>query len=181
MPGRWKIYSLVILLLGAGWTWASRAPAGSLGAGAIAAPQAGFLAPDFKLETLQGAGLSLGDLRGRPVIVNVWATWCPPCRAEMPALERVYQAYRAQGLEVLAVNATSSDSPTAAQAFAQEYGLTFPVLLDAQGSVASHYQAWSLPTTFFVDRQGVIREVVVGGPMSETLLQIRVQQLLEKP
>ena len=175
----WRIFSIAVLLAGAGWIWLSAAPPGGTTNGGIPAPRMGFLAPDFSLQTLQGDALGLPDLQGRPLIINVWASWCTPCKAEMPALERVYQRYRDQGLVVLAVNATNQDSVAAASTFVQDHGLTFPVLLDLDGSVTRLYQVSAFPSSFFVDRQGVIREVVIGGPMSEALLRIRAEQLLE--
>jgi thiol-disulfide isomerase/thioredoxin len=171
--------SIVILLAAAGWIVFSRVPPGERSGGAAALPHAGFLAPGFSLPTAQGNLVSLTDLRGRPVIVNFWATWCPPCREEMPALQEVYAAYRDQGLEILAVNATNQDDPAEISPFSKRYGLTIPVLLDMQGDVASHYQIQSFPTTFFIDRQGVIQEVVIGGPMAAALLRVRVEQLLK--
>ena len=176
---RWTFFSLAILILAAGWVWASRAPAGSTTAGAIPAPRQGFLAPDFSLGTSTGETIHLAGLRGRPVLINLWASWCAPCRAEMPALQRVYEDYQDQGITILAVNATDQDQVDKAIAFGQEYGLTFPILFDLDGSVSRQYLLRALPTSFFVDPQGIIREVVVGGPMSEALLRIRVEQLLE--
>jgi peroxiredoxin len=142
-------------------------------------PQVGFQAPDFELENSTGETIRLSELRGRPVLVNVWASWCPPCRAEMPAMQTVYQQYQDQGFIVLAVNATDQDDRQDALDFAQEWQLSFPILFDTQGQVSRQYQVRSLPTSFFIDPQGVIREVVVGGPMAEALLRIRVEQLLE--
>lgn len=171
--------SILVLIAGAAWTGLSAAEPGALHSGKVPAPQAGFLAPDFHLSTAGGDTLALSDLRGNPLIVNFWASWCRPCRQEMPALQRVYIDYRAQGLVVLGVNATSQDSQAAALAFAREMGLSFPILLDQDGQAANLYQLRAFPTTFFVDDQGIIQEVIVGGPMAEALLRIRVEQLLE--
>jgi peroxiredoxin len=171
---------IVVLLVGATWIWLSRTTVEESTQGRIPAPQAGFLAPDFSGTTLTGERLTLSELRGKTVLVNVWASWCTPCRAEMPAMERVYRDFRSKGFEILAVNAASQDDPAEAKAFVQEQGLTFPVLIDMDGQVSSLYQISSLPTSFFIDAQGVIREVVIGGPMSEALLRIRIQQLLEQ-
>jgi thiol-disulfide isomerase/thioredoxin len=122
--------------------------------------------------------VTLSDLRGKAVIVNLWASWCPPCRAEMPALQRVYEANGARGLEILAVNTTFQDSQAGAEEFVREFGLTFPVPLDRTGEVSRSYLLRALPTTFFVDRDGVIRNLVLGGPMSETTIQTAVEELL---
>lgn len=98
----------------------------------------------------------------------------------MPAIERIYQTYQAQGLEVLAVNTTYQDDATAAAAFAQTYALTFPILLDATGETATRYLLQGLPSTFFIDRAGVIRSIVIGGPMSEAVIQSKVEALLKE-
>ncbi|GAB4501711.1 MAG: TlpA disulfide reductase family protein [Anaerolineales bacterium] len=173
---------LTALTLGLGWIALSRAPQNSLSAGKIPAPQAGFTAPAVELPDLNGNPVRLADLRGQVVLLNIWATWCPPCRAEMPAIQRAYEAYRAQGFTVLAVNSTVQDDAAKIAPFLAEYGLSFPVLLDEKGLVTRTYQINSLPTSFFIGRDGLIREVIVGGPMDEALLKTRIETLLkEKP
>lgn len=97
----------------------------------------------------------------------------------MPDLEQVYQDYQSEGLIILGVNATNQDDPEKAVSFAKEYGLTFPILFDKDGKVSQLYQLQALPTSFFVDKNGVIQDVVIGGPMSSALLRIRVEQLLK--
>jgi peroxiredoxin len=139
-------------------------------------PQAGFAAPDFTLETLEGETVSLAELRGQAILVNFWATWCPPCRAEMPAIQQVYDKYRDRGFTVLAVDL--QESPAAVSAFAQELGLTFPILIDPDGGVFMRYRVTSLPTTFFLDRAGIIQEVTIGGPMTEAFIESQVTGLL---
>ena len=96
----------------------------------------------------------------------------------MPALQSAYETYREEGMVLLAVNSTDQDSISAVESFVDEYGLTFPILLDVEGLVSRLYQLQALPSTFFIDRQGVIQEVVIGGPMSEVTLETTVQQLL---
>jgi thiol-disulfide isomerase/thioredoxin len=169
-----------ILLLGLVWIALSAATPDSVTAGRIPAPQAGFLAPDFDLSTLDGRQVRLSDLRGQPVVINFWASWCPPCRAEMPALQRVQEEYASQGVVILIVNATAQDNLRDAQNFLQEYNLTMTVPLDPAGSTMQAYQVRSLPSTFFVARDGLISEVVIGGPMAEALLRTRVEQLLQE-
>lgn len=143
------------------------------------APQAGFAAPDFTLSTATGETYTLSDLKGQAVLVNMWATWCPPCRAEMPAMENMYQEYKDQGFVVLAVNNTFQDNPFEIAAFTAEYGLTFPILLDETGDTSRAYQVRSLPSSYFINRQGIITEVVIGGPMSEALLRTRIEEALK--
>ncbi|MFM8320672.1 MAG: redoxin domain-containing protein [Chloroflexota bacterium] len=174
----WTLFSIGLLLAGAAWTWASRADPADVTGGAIPAPQTGFLAPEFTLNDLDGQPVELAGLRGKAVLVNVWASWCGPCRAEMPAMQRVYQDYRERGLVILGVNAANQDNPDQARSFIAEQGLTFPILLDERGQVSELYAVRSLPTSFFIDPQGMIQEVIIGGPMSEALLRIRVEALL---
>jgi cytochrome c biogenesis protein CcmG/thiol:disulfide interchange protein DsbE len=170
--------SILILLFGAGWIWISAVPAGGTTTQEITVPRKGFLAPDFSLQGLDGELVTLSELRGQAVLVNFWASWCPPCQAEMPVMQDVYQSYRDQGFVILAVNATSQDSASAVEAYAEENQLTFPILFDVAGSTSRSYNVFSMPTTFFVDPDGIIREVIVGGPMSETLLRTRVESIL---
>jgi peroxiredoxin len=177
---RWAILMGVVFVISVIWIWLSAVPATATTSGMIPSPRRDFAAPDFTLELLGGGEVTLSDLRGQAVIVNLWASWCPPCRAEMPALQRLYEANRARGLEILAVNTVYQDSRNSAQDFISEYGLTFPIPLDLSGSVARLYQLQALPTTFFIDPEGIIRQVVIGGPMSEATLQVAVESLLSE-
>ena len=174
-----RIFYLFVLAAGFTWILFSADRSGSSTAGKIPAPQTGFLAPDFALRTPAGETIRLSDLRGQPVLVNLWATWCPPCRAEMQTLETVYNDYKDQGFTVLAVNMTSQDNPELILPFAVERGLTYPILLDEKGEVARAYQMKSLPSSFFINRDGTINEVVIGGPMAEALLRTRIEEILK--
>jgi cytochrome c biogenesis protein CcmG, thiol:disulfide interchange protein DsbE len=174
-----KIIYSIILILGFLWIIASIDRTGLSTSGKISAPQAGFLAPDFELETPSGETVKLSDLRGQAVLVNLWATWCPPCRAEMQTIETVYNDYRDQGFTVLAVNMTNQDDPAAVLPFVNAQGLTFPILLDKTGEVGKAYQMKSLPSSYFIDREGIISEVIIGGPMAEALLRTRIEAILE--
>ena len=177
---RWNNFLAFALVLGLFWTLASRVPvAATTGGAPPPSAREGFSAPDFALDLLGGGQVKLADVRGQAVVVNLWASWCPPCRAEMPALEKVYQANRERGLVVLAINTTYQDGEAQAAAFVRQFSLTFPILLDRTGAVSRRYQLRGLPTTYFVDRQGVIRSIVVGGPLSEATLQSKVEALLE--
>jgi peroxiredoxin len=174
----WKLTQIIFLLAGVVWIWLSRVSPQDALAGNGIAPRAGFQAPGFGLPTPQGKQISLSELRGQPVIINLWTSWCPPCREEMPVLQKMYETYHTQGLEILAVNATHQDDAQAAIEFSTRLDLTFPILLDNDGSVSRLYQLQSLPTTYFVGRDGEIQDVVVGGPMAEALLRIRIERLL---
>lgn len=144
----------------------------------IPAPREGASAPDFTLPSLDESPITLSDLRGQVVIVNLWTSWCPPCRVEMPALNEVYQTYKDEGLIVLAINSTIQDSKAAAEEFAVEYQLDFPILFDSDGKVSRAYQLQSLPTTFFIDRRGVIQAIAPGGPMSLSYIESKISPLL---
>jgi cytochrome c biogenesis protein CcmG/thiol:disulfide interchange protein DsbE len=170
---------LYILLLIAGAAWTVLSIDQSVNANEVAAPQAGFPAPDFTLQTTTGETYTLSELKGKAVLVNLWATWCPPCRAEMPAIQKIYEEYKDQGLIVLAVNMTAQDNPLNIAPFVTEYKLTFPILLDETGEVSAAYQLRSLPSSYFIDREGIISEVVIGGPMAEALLRTRVEKILK--
>ena len=174
-----RIIYVTILVLGLVWIFASADRSGISTAGKIPAPQQGFLAPDFELKTLTGEIIKLSNLRGQAVLVNLWATWCPPCREEMRTIEKVYQEYHGQGFTVLAVNMTYQDTPVDIPPFVKERKLSFPILLDATGGVAHDYQLQSLPSSYFIGRDGVINEVVIGGPMAEALVRTRVEELLK--
>lgn len=179
-PTQRRLFYVALVLTGLAWMWVSAANPDAVTAGRIPAPQAGFLAPDFELLTDDGQTVRLSDLRGQAVVVNFWASWCPPCRAEMPALQRVQDEYASQGVVILLVNATAQDNLSDMRSFLQEHNLSMTVPLDPTGSAMRAYQVQSLPSTFFIGRDGVIREVVIGGPMAEALLHTRVEQLLQE-
>jgi cytochrome c biogenesis protein CcmG, thiol:disulfide interchange protein DsbE len=178
-PTKKHFLYLVILLIGLLWIGLSAAPKSGTTSGQIPAPRQGFLAPDFRVTTLDGQTLTLSDLRGAPVLLNFWASWCPPCKAEMPAMQKIYQEYAGRGLIVLAVNASAQDDVAAARAFLLDYGLTFPVGLDMQNEAMRAFNVTSLPSTYFIRADGIIEEVVIGGPMAEALLRTRVEKILE--
>lgn len=174
-----RILYLLLLTAGLAWIFVSADRSGRSTSGKIPAPQQGFPAPYFELKTLEGESVKLSDLRGQAVLVNLWATWCPPCRAEMQSLEEMHQEYKEQGFVVLAVNMTQQDDPSAISPFAEKLALTFPILLDETGAVAKAYQMQSLPSSYFIRRDGMINEVVIGGPMSEALLRTRIEEILK--
>lgn len=168
----------VSLVVGAAWITLNKARDGGTDErGSIATlPQQGYAAPDFTLETLDGPEVTLSDLRGNVVLANFWATWCPPCRNEMAAIQEVYDQYHDQGFVVLAVDYAESDGQV--KDFRDQLALTFPILMDRDGAVFERYRVKSIPTTFFVDRSGVIQDIIVGGPMPHTLIERQVTTLL---
>jgi len=173
----WTLTAIGILVIGVLWIAWSAVPVGSTTEGNIPAPMEGFLAPDFQLTTLDGETIVLSELRGKAVLVNFWASWCPPCRSEMPAMQQVYADLNSNDFVILAVNSTQQDRLTDVDEFVAERNLSFPILLDHDGQVSALYQVHSLPTSFFVDPNGIIREVVIGGPMAEALLRTRAERL----
>ena len=180
-PTQRRILYSILLLLGLAWIFISADKTGSSTAGKITAPQKGFLAPDFELKTLAGETIKLSNLRGQAVLINLWATWCPPCREEMPVLEKMYNEYKDRGFIVLGLNMTYQDDPRAIMPFVENYGLTFPILLDETGDAGKAYQLKSLPTSYFINRTGIINEVVIGGPMVEAVLRTRIEKILKEP
>ncbi len=132
-------------------------------------------APDFTLPDLDGNQVTLSDLRGQAILINFWATWCPPCRLEMPGIQAVYEQYQDQGFRVLAVDI--QEPPDTVRAFVEEMGLTFTILLDETGAVSQQYQVRGIPTSFFVNRQGTIIAVWMGAMTQETVEQYALQAM----
>jgi peroxiredoxin len=143
------------------------------------APVVGAPAPDFTLTDLSGASVSLSGYKGQPVLLNFWATWCPPCKLEMPTLQQHYTDYKAQGLVVVGVEAGEPRSEV--QAFATDQRLTFPILPDEKSTVTDMYRVSALPTTFVIDRQGMIVQQHMGM-MTEAQVDEYLAELgLKKP
>jgi peroxiredoxin len=132
--------------------------------------------PDFELTTLDGSKARLSDFKGQPVVVNFWATWCGPCQSEMPAIQAAHDRYAKDNVNFLGVNV--QESRDAAQFFMTSKSLAFPILLDIAGDVSRTYRVKSLPSTFFVDRQGVLREQFTGE-MNASVIDRRVGSLLQ--
>jgi thiol-disulfide isomerase/thioredoxin len=116
---------------------------------------------DFTLPLLDGKNVKLSSLKGKVVFLNFWATWCPPCRSEMPSMETLYQRYRGKGLEFLAVDVMERKEQVAS--FMKNFGLSFPVALDSSGNISGMYGVRGIPTTFIIDRNGRIIVASVGG------------------
>ncbi len=144
----------------------------------------GSRAPSYAAATLSGDSLRLEDLRGHVVLVNVWATWCPPCVQEMPALQRLFDRYRQQGLRVVAVNVDNAmsglDPVQLVRAFVDQKRLTFDVVLDPENRIESVFQVPGLPMTFVLDERGRIRQKLLGGRNWDAeALQAEIRTLLE--
>ncbi len=147
---------------------------GPLGASTARAP-----APDFTLPARAGGKLSLGGFRGQVVLINFWATWCGPCRKEMPLLEQIYQRYKGLGFTMLAVN-VEADS-TGAEQWLQDTPVTFPVLFDRENQVSKLYDVTAMPSTVIVDRLGQVRFVHYGyTPGTESQYQDQIRTLIRE-
>jgi len=138
-------------------------------------PEVGHLAPDFTLPSLDGQTVRLSDLRGKAVLLNFWATWCAPCRLEMPTIDKAYQEYKSRGLEILAVS-LDAGSNSVVKNFMDELSLSFPALLDPDMEVLRLYRQFSIPATFLIDKQGIVRHRELGyrdwtDPESRRLLE----------
>lgn len=140
-------------------------------------PVVGAAAPTFALPQLDGTTVDLADLHGKVVIVNFWATWCAPCIEETPRLIQWREQHQAEGLEVLGVDALVRDSREAVEAFVQQYGVTYPIVLDEEGGIVAQWLAQQMPRSYVLDRDGVVRYVRIGGLTEKDFAQ-HIQPLL---
>ena len=122
---------------------------------------AGRPAPDFSLPGLDGKRLSLADHKGHVVLVNIWATWCPPCIDEMPSMQALYKELKGENFEILAVSIDALGSKAVAP-FMKKYNLSFPALLDPEATIKTLYQTTGVPESFIIDKQGVLVEKIIG-------------------
>jgi cytochrome c biogenesis protein CcmG/thiol:disulfide interchange protein DsbE len=167
---------IVASLLGFWWLGRSASPGP---AAADTSPSQGRLAPDFVLQDMNGKSVRLRDLRGQVVLINLWATWCPPCRAEMPDLAAVYNAYKAEGFVLLGVD--DQERKETISDFLTRNPLPYPILLDVDSRVARAYSTDYLPASFLIDRRGVLR-ATLPGQSSRAQLEATLKPLLaEKP
>ena len=144
---------------------------------ARASVEVGSAAPDFKLTTLKCDQMNLSDYRGKKVILNFWATWCPPCKAEMPHMQKFYENNKENGIEVVTVNLTNIDKGQEnIEAFVNDYGLTFDIPLDVDGDVGTQYQAFTIPTSYIIDSNGIITKKIIG-PMDENTMTNLVNEI----
>jgi cytochrome c biogenesis protein CcmG/thiol:disulfide interchange protein DsbE len=160
------VVALLVLLLGAGWLVRDR----------FLPVEVGSAAPAFTATDLQGRPVSLADLKGQVVLLNVWATWCGPCRDEMPSMERLHRELGPQGLKIVAVSVDAAPGSVApgGQAggdvadFAKQLGLTFTIWHDPAGGIQRTYRTTGVPESFIIDRNGVIQKKVIGATEWDT-------------
>jgi len=164
MSGKWKLILIFVVLIGIiglfslyFFVFEGKRPGPRVDYGATV----GKMAPDFELPTLGGNSVKLSDHRGKVVFLNIWATWCPPCRDEMPSMEALYQRLKGRQFEMLAVSIDQKREEIVSP-FVSKYGLTFPVLLDPDRKTYELYGLTGIPETFIIDKKGVIVFKVVG-------------------
>ncbi|MEK4384868.1 TlpA disulfide reductase family protein [Solibacillus sp. FSL W7-1464] len=138
----------------------------------------GQFAPDFTLYSLQGEPLTLSELRGKRVVLNFWATWCPPCEAEMPHMQKYYEKYRKEdNVEIVGVNMTyANEKLERVEQFLKSYDITFPIVLEQTEAVAFQYEILTMPTTYMIDTEGKIQKQIIG-PLDLDALRENVMQL----
>lgn len=172
----WTILLLLAALLGSAWINASREPAAVVTdtTGLPEAPLPGYRAPDFTLTAINGETITLSALRGRPVVLNFWATWCPPCRVEMPFFQRASANYNGRAIVLGISDGETADVVTR---FAAQNGLSYPLLPDSDSQVSRQYATRALPTTFFIDADGMITEVH-SGIINQAVLEDKIERLL---
>lgn len=176
----WKIFVILFVVLIAVLAllaWAVRTKS--------APPLASGVAPDFTLQTFDGQSITLSELRGKPVVINFWASWCIPCRTEAPILERAWKDYREHGVVILGVDYVDTDAD--AKKFIQEYGMTYPNGPDLGTRISQTYRITGVPETYFITRDGKMLSGIDAngrayanwiGPISENALRERIEKLL---
>ncbi|HSL05085.1 MAG TPA: redoxin domain-containing protein [Nitrospiraceae bacterium] len=138
-------------------------------------PTVGMQAEDFQLADLDGKTQSLGQYRGKIVLLNFWATWCKPCTTEMPAMQATYDKLRSKGFVVLAVNELEDDAKV--REHIKQYGHTFPVLMDRDNKVANQFGVFGLPVSVFIDQEGRVQEYIKGGLLTEQKIEETVARI----
>ena len=182
LKARWFWTTLIglVIILGGGWisfsrTLADGTMAGSEAASLEPAAAAGHPAPDFELKTLEGKTIRLSDFKGKPVLINFWATWCGPCRAEFPDFQKA-SVDNAETLVIIGINNTSTDQEDQVPAFVEEFGVTFPIVLDETGETAKAYHILGLPTSIFIDSNGMVNEIFTG-PINKAYIESKLIDL----
>ncbi|HJV45881.1 MAG TPA: thiol-disulfide oxidoreductase ResA [Bacillota bacterium] len=141
-----------------------------------AAVKVGVAAPDFVLKTLDGDDFQLSKYRGKGVVLNFWGSWCDPCKEEMPALEKTFQSFKDKGIVLVGVNIGESD--VSIHSFKDRFGLNFPIAMDSKKEITLLYEIGPIPTTYFIDKDGIVKKVVIGGPMSEQTISNNMKEIV---
>ena len=177
--GQWLLVGGIVVGLGA-----AAAIATTSGRSGFVGP--GAPAPEFAAVTVPDSGATpvprrLASYRGKPVLLNIWATWCAPCRDEMPRIERLHQELGAAGLTVVAISIDNPGMADAIRAFRKEMGLSFEILYDESGKIRDDYQTTGVPETFLIDRQGVVRRRLIGASWTVDEQRPLVRELIAEP
>ncbi len=152
---------VILLPMMTGCQPSSESPGETSPTASVEGNQVGNLAPDFQVQNLDGENVSLSELRGKPVMLNFWATWCPPCVSEMSYIQQIYKEWSDKGLVLLTIDV--GESSARVKEFLQAYNLSLPTLLDTERRVAQKYSIKYYPTTFFIDKNGIIQEKKIGA------------------
>lgn len=164
-----RLFLIVVFLFIAGGCNSSTKVVGGIGT------EIGNLAPDFQLQDMEGQNVTLSNLRGNPIIINFWASWCGPCREEMPFLQQIYEKWNSEDVLLLTINLR--ETPSEITEYMQNNDLSFPVLLDVDGSVTQNYNVIGIPTTFFIDKDGVIQSKRLGPFSSAAEIEISISTI----
>lgn len=174
----WVAVTVLLFLVGLALTQAPLLARLTRGSPLSPVPRIGSRMLNFALPTATGDSIATTQFAGQVLVINFWATWCQPCRAEMPTLQSIYDKYRERGLALLGVNyGEGSDTVVS---YVREIGVSFPIVLDRDMTVGQLYRVQGLPTTIFVDRQGTVRDMVLGGPMSAAYIESKILPLLDE-
>ncbi len=168
---QWALLVVIVLVAGGAWTAASRVPVSEA---AQVSGRRSSASPDFTLPALDGSTFKLSGQRGKLVVVNFWATWCGPCRAEMPALEAFHRSHPD---DVVIVGVDVSEQKDIVAQFVRDVGVTYPIALDTSGQVSELYRVSGLPTTYFIGPDGSVRDMVIGGPLTKAAIESKVADL----
>jgi len=155
-------------MLGLPWLWFNRVSVAVQDDFTVPQPAVNHPAPDFTLTTLDGETFTLSEYQGTPIVLNFWATWCGPCRSEMPALQTTSTRFQDR---VAIIGVDQAEGAAEVQRFVEEMGVTFPIPMDSDSTVGSLYAIQGMPTTFFIDRNGIIRHLWIGEMNSVTLAE----------
>jgi len=169
---------LTLILLVTGCQPSPETSAGTSPTAPVEGTQVGDLAPDFQLQDLDGQTISLSDLRGKPVLLNFWATWCGPCVHEMPFIQEIYELWTGKSPSVMVLTVNVKESSSRVKEFMKSYGLSFPVLLDTKGSVAAKYNIRGIPTTFLIDKDGIVQGIKVGAFRNKEEIEASIRMVL---
>ncbi len=178
---QWTIVGSIVLILGTVLFAATRFLGDELFPVTV-----GSTAPDFQAVALDGAPVALSDYRGDWVLLNIWATWCVPCRTEMPSIQRLHERFERSGLRVVAVSVDAPGAGEAIRSFREEMGLTFDIVHDVTNTVQTAYQSTGVPETFLIDPQGMIRKKVIGdtdwfSPANQMLVAALIDDTTDVP